>query len=248
MAHNEVFQFSIISALMDGVASHGIPLSRVLERGNHGLGTFRNMVGEMIIVDGETYQMHHDGTVARVAAPETTITPFATVTRFQATTRARAAFAGMQGLSELLAQLLPATRNHFLAIRMHGVFRTIFFRTAGGQTYPREGMVSVCGRQREHTFEGVRGTVIGFRCPEYTMGINVAGIHIHFITDDRQRGGHILSLETEGEVDVQIAVLSKFHLELPTDSDEFNSAGLEKDAEGIIAAESSWRRWDDDSG
>lgn len=221
---------------MDGVASQGVPLSQILTHGDHGLGTFLHMKGEMIILDSQIYQMNADGSVVHIS-PSETISPFATVTRFQATTRTRAAVQGKRGLSELLTRLLPETRNHFLAIRMDGVFRTIDFRTAGGQCFPREGMVSVCSRQTEHRFEGVRGTVVGFRCPEYVMGINVAGDHMHFISEDRERGGHILAMETEGEVDVQVAVMTKFHMELPTGDGEFNTAELKLNEKGIAAVE-----------
>lgn len=237
MASNEVFQYSIVSALMDGVAAHGTPIARVLAHGDHGLGTFRHMDGEMMVLDGAVYQMKADGAVVHVADPEHTVTPFATVTRFRPTTRARAAVAGKAGLEALLTGLLPKARNHFLAVRMDGLFRTVNVRTAGGQRTPREGMVDVCARQTTHTFEAVRGTIVGFRCPQYVMGINVAGDHFHFISDDRQRGGHILAFETEGEVEVGVAQMSKFHLELPTEDDEFNEAALELQAKGIKAVE-----------
>ncbi|SPQ24442.1 48023f82-ba40-4570-9e82-82702c2dcb05 [Thermothielavioides terrestris] len=237
MAHNEVFQYSIISALMDGVASHGTPIARVLEHGDHGLGTFRNMVGEMIVLDGQVYQMKADGSVVHIADPEATVTPFATVTRFRPTTTTRATVVGKAGVEALLTGLFPQARNHFIAVRMDGVFRTVNVRTAGGQLTPREGMVDVCARQTTHTFEGVKGTIVGFRCPEYVMGINVAGDHFHFISEDRQRGGHILAFETEGDVDIGAAEMSKFHLELPTEDEEFNEATLKLQAQRIKAVE-----------
>ncbi len=58
---NELFQYSVVSALMDGVAGSGLPLAELLSHGDHGLGTFRHMVGEMIILDGAIYQMRSDG-------------------------------------------------------------------------------------------------------------------------------------------------------------------------------------------
>jgi alpha-acetolactate decarboxylase len=237
MAANEVFQYSIISALVDGVASHGTPISRILAHGDHGLGTFRNMVGEMIVLDGAVYQMKADGSVVHVADPTTTVTPFATVTRFLPTTHTRAAVVGKKGLEELLTGLFPKARNHFLCVRMDGVFKRVEVRTAGGQERPREGMVDVCSRQTTHAFEGLKGTIVGFRCPEYVMGVNVAGDHFHFISEDRQQGGHILSFETDGEVDVAAAMMSKFHLELPTEDEEFNEATLVLQAKEIKAVE-----------
>jgi alpha-acetolactate decarboxylase len=74
---NEIYQFSIISALMDGVASHGIPISSLLTHGDHGLGTFRAMDGEMIILDSAVYQMKADGSIVPIASPDKVITPLA---------------------------------------------------------------------------------------------------------------------------------------------------------------------------
>ncbi|KAK0630381.1 alpha-acetolactate decarboxylase [Bombardia bombarda] len=236
-APNEFYQFSIISALMDGVASHGIPISSVLAHGDHGLGTFLQMNGEMIVLDGDVYQMKSDGTTTHIATPQDTITPFASVTRFQPTSTTRATVSSKQDLSALLTRLFPAAKNHFLAIRMDGVFKSVNVRTAGGQREPREKMPAVANRQTVHTFEAARGTIIGFRAPEYVMGINVAGDHMHFINEDRKSGGHILAFETEGDVDVKVAQLSKFHLDLPTEDDEFNEASLVGDAQGIHAVE-----------
>lgn len=222
---------------MDGVASHGTPIAHVLAHGDHGLGTFRHMVGEMIVIDGSVYQMRADGSVVHITDTENTVTPFATVTKFDPTVRTRAEIKGKMGLKELLSGLFPKARNHFLVVRLDGVFKRVEVRTAGGQVREREGMVDVCARQTTHVFEGVKGSVVGFRCPGYVMGVNVAGDHFHFISEDRQRGGHILALATEGEVEVKAAQMSKFHLELSTEDEEFNEAALELQAQGIKAVE-----------
>ncbi|KAJ0158534.1 Alpha-acetolactate decarboxylase [Colletotrichum tanaceti] len=240
MAVNEIFQYSIISALMDGVASTGLPVSQLVAHGDHGLGTFRHMVGEMIILDGKIYQMKSDNTVTPVdtSPASDAVAPFAMVTRLRPTATVRAAFADKKRLFEHLSRHLPGSRNFFLAIRIEGVFKGVTVRTAGGQSRPGEGLVEVGRNQASHTFEEpVRGTVVGFRSPEYTMGISVAGDHLHFITEDRTQGGHILSFGTDGEVDIGAAQISKWHLELPTNDPEFARARLEGDKEGIAAVE-----------
>lgn len=235
MTDNQAYQYSIVSALMDGVASKGVPISRVLAHGDMGLGTFAKMDGEMIVIDGKVYQMKADSSV-HLVNPETTITPFATVTRFRPSTSSRAEIADKKGFSSLLSKLLPGSKNHFTAIRMDGTF-TIKVRTAGGQCYEREPMTAVAERQTTHDFKNIRGTMVGFRCPEYVMGVNVAGDHLHFISDDRERGGHVLEFETIGEVEVKLAKLSTFTVDLPTDDSEFDEANLVKDADGINKVE-----------
>jgi alpha-acetolactate decarboxylase len=243
MACNELFQYSIVSALMDGVASKGLPVAELLSHGGHGLGTFRFMVGEMIILDGELYQMKSDGTVTPIdpsssSSSSDVIAPFAQVTRFEATTTTRTTLASKEEVSDVLTRLLPASKNHFAAVRLDGVFGSVTVRTASGQTEPRQSMREVGRNQVSHTFEAVEGTVVGFRSPSFVEGIGVPGIHLHFITADRKRGGHVLAIETgSNEVLVQVAELTKMHLELPVGDDEFDTAPLQTDAAGVAAVE-----------
>ncbi|KAL0943602.1 alpha-acetolactate decarboxylase [Colletotrichum truncatum] len=240
MAVNEIYQYSIISALMDGIASTGLPVSKLMSHGNHGLGTFRYMFGEMIILDDKLYQMKSDGTVSEVdiSPSSDAVSPFAMITRFQPTTTIKASFDDKKGLFEHLSHDFPDSQNFFLAIRIDGVFKGVTVRTAGGQKTPGESMLEVGKNQASHTFsEPVRGTVIGFRSPKYTQGISVAGDHLHFITEDRTQGGHILSLGTDGEVQISAAQISEWRVELPTNDPEFNKAKLESDFEGIAKVE-----------
>jgi len=253
MSPNELFQYSVVSALMDGVASKGLPISTLLANGDHGLGTFRHMAGEMIILDGHVYQMKSDGSVSTVSPSppssspsqsledDTSITPFAMITRFSPTVTARAAFQSKQSLYDRVSSLLPGTRNNYVSIRLDGTFRNVRARTVGGQTCAGEGLAELGKHQTTHEFasseEGVRGTVIGFRSPAFMQGISVAGDHLHFISEDRKTGGHLLSFETVGEVDVKVAGIWKVVLELPRDDVEFDAAKLEADREGISKVE-----------
>jgi acetolactate decarboxylase len=50
----------------------------VKRHGDFSLGTFDNLDGEMVMLDGAIYQITFDGRVARVA--EQAVTPFAYVT------------------------------------------------------------------------------------------------------------------------------------------------------------------------
>jgi acetolactate decarboxylase len=62
--------------------------------------------------------------------------------------------------------------------------------------------------------EGVAGTLAGFRSPAYEQGLSVAGYHLHFLTEDRDHGGHALDFTLEhGEV--TICTASELHLSLP---------------------------------
>ncbi|TLS27526.1 hypothetical protein PpBr36_04417 [Pyricularia pennisetigena] len=245
---NELFQYSIVSSLMDGVASSGMPVVDLLKHGDMGLGTFKHMVGEMIMLDGAMFQMKSDGTVVSISpsveattnddGTQPMISPFATVTRFEPTAHdPSASFSSKESLAKKLSEMLPGTRNIFMAFRADGVFN-LTVRTAGGQQCSREPLVTVASRQTTHTFENERGTIVGFRSPSFSHGISVAGDHIHFISDDRKRGGHVLALNTEeGSVRLGVAPISKVHLQLPVDDQEYNDAELKLDSEGINSVE-----------
>jgi hypothetical protein len=43
-----------------------------------------------------------------------------------------------------------------------------------------------------------RGVLVGFWCPPFVgSNLNVPGFHFHFLSADRQRGGHVLQLRME---------------------------------------------------
>ncbi|GMK58676.1 hypothetical protein CspeluHIS016_0601180 [Cutaneotrichosporon spelunceum] len=235
---NELYQWSVVSALVDGVASNGLPMSELLAHGDHGLGTFRGMQGELIVLDGTGFQMRHDGTTRPVdLSVQGDVTPFGMVTRFAPTTTTTAHISAKDGVDALLDSLAPEARNTHLAFRLDGAFRRITCRTAEGQCFEGEGLTAVVGRQASITLGPARGTVVGFRAPEFLQGVAVAGVHMHFIDDARCAGGHVLALETEGEVRVQVAEIWRSVIDLPRGDRQFNEAPMKLDAEGIRRAE-----------
>ena len=236
MAVNEIYQYSIMSALMDGVGSRGIPVSQLLANGDFGLGTFQYMAGEMIVFDGRLWQMNSDGTVYPIdPTNDHIISPFAVITRFQPTLHTTVSITGKHDLAEQLSGLFPTARNLFVAIRIDGAVKSVTVRTAAGQQYPGQKLVEISHAQVVHTFSGP-GTLVGFRSPEYIQGIGVAGVHLHFITADLKQGGHVLEIEAD-DVELRAAVMSRVHLELPADDADFNAAELRPDVGGIAKVE-----------
>lgn len=106
MACNELYQYSLALGLMDGVADKGLPISEYLKHGDHGLGTFRFMNGEMIVVDGEAYQMRADGSIKQLDPQGDAIHPFAQITRFRPDISARAAVPSKEELNGIVGGLV----------------------------------------------------------------------------------------------------------------------------------------------
>jgi acetolactate decarboxylase len=76
----------------------------------------------------------------------------------------------------------------------------------------------VVGEQHVFELTAVDGTMLGFRFPEYAEGIEVAGWHLHFISEDRARGGHVLDCRAE-TAHVRLDPSGELHVELPTGID-----------------------------
>lgn len=87
-------------------------------------------------------------------------------------------------------------------------------RTVMAQHEPYPPLSVVTEAQQISEFTDVSGTLAGFRMPEYEQGISVAGYHLHFIDDDRRRGGHCLEFELD-RGSVAMGCSSELHLSLP---------------------------------
>ena len=76
--------------------------------------------------------------------------------------------------------------------------------------------------------DNVSGTIVGFRSPPFVTGIGVPGYHLHFVSDDQKRGGHILDFElSKGTAAVDVC--NQLHLLLPENQDDFHKLDLSKD-------------------
>jgi len=215
-------------------ASTSTTVSELLSYGNLGLGTFESMDGEMVILDGQAYQLKSDGSVAKV--PGTAKVPFGSVTRFDPQTTRTSSLRDKDHLTQSIAEMLPNARNHFVAVRVDGRFAAVKCRTIPPQAYPGEHLTEVGKRQTVKEYHDVQGTIVGFRSPQWSDGVSVVGIHIHFLNTERSFGGHVLAVSADGEVQMGASACTNLQIELPH-SEEFGARVLEDDAEGLKKVE-----------
>lgn len=113
-------------------------------------------------------------------------------------------------------------------IKLHTEFSSILFRSEYGSRKPYPTLVEALkGKQTEFTAQNIKGTLVGLYCPNYMGGLNTPGWHFHFISDDRQKGGHILELSLK-EGTVELDKTDKFTMILHDDP-EFHRMNLAKD-------------------
>lgn len=235
MAVNEIYQYSLVNALMSGVSDSGITAAQLTEKGNQGLGTFVRMDGELLLLDGTVYQLQASGQI-RVAAASDQI-PYAVSTHFapqQTVTQDLASKASIDAVLER-HNGHASNRNLFMSYRIDGTFARLKCRTVRGQEYDGQPLAELGKRQFVADYDDVEGTIVGFRSPAAWQGFFVAGEHMHFIDKTRKFGGHVLELEGKG-LTVGIATVNNIHIELPT-SDKFNAAQLSTDDVGLKSVE-----------
>ena len=220
-----LFQTSPINALLEGVYDGEITYEELKKHGDFGMGTFNSLDGEMIGLEGKFYQIKADGIAYLV--DDSMRTPFAGVTFFEPDKKVLLDKAlDHKELEQYLDSLLP-TKNIFYALKIGGIFKYIKTRSVPKQNKPYPPLVEVVKNQPTFEFHNVQGTIAGFRCPIYVKGINVPGYHLHFITEDRKAGGHLLECQVQN-VRIEIDHTSEFYMILPEDA-EFYKADLEKE-------------------
>jgi acetolactate decarboxylase len=209
---HEVVQAGTIAALMDGHYDGDIRIGDVLERADTGVGTTQHLDGELVIVEGRAFAARADGRVD--AVPGETKTPFVVACRFVAAARRSVSRAiTLDELCRALDDMAPAAEP-VVAVRLDGRFRDLRLRSVHAQRPPYPPLSEVVAHQTEWTVDAARGTVVGFRFPDGSSGIEVPGYHLHFLSDDHTHGGHVLALVLE-EGDLAIDGEHELHVEVP---------------------------------
>jgi acetolactate decarboxylase len=222
--HGTLFQVSTAGALVKGIYRGEVRVGALREHGDFGLGTFDGLDGEMVALDGHFYQVRGDGKVLEVE--NDVRTPYAMVTRFPAGDTVE--LTDCTDLSSLHAQLdrLRDSQNVFYAVRVDGEFDAVVTRSV---TRTPEGVPLVAAASQQHEFHlrNVRGTLAGFWSPGYLQTILVAGYHLHFLSDDRRSGGHLLDCAGR-KLRAQVRREADFRVSLP-ESPAFLHADLTRD-------------------
>lgn len=221
--HATLFQISTVGALIEGVTQGAITVGELNRHGDFGLGTFADFDGEMVLVDGTTYQVTRDGVSA---APGEALVPFAVVTHF--VPENSAVFETIASVDELERRLDAQrnTGNAFFAVRLDGTFEFVKTRAVCKSDGPAS-LVEAASQQAEFTFHEVEGLLVGFWTPEYAKSVNIAGWHLHFLTADRNGGGHLLACQGAG-IQVQVQHLTDFRMAIP-ETAAFLKADLTRD-------------------
>ncbi len=219
-------QVSTIDAILAGVYDGVMTCDALKGYGDFGIGTFEALDGEMVAFDGSFYQVKADGKAYPVSGAMET--PFASMTFFDTDEEYHLpGSTDYAGLQKFLDDSLP-TENTFYAVRIDATFSYMKTRSVPAQQKPYPPLVEVTKNQPVFELSDVTGTVAGFRCPPFAAGVNVPGYHLHFLTDGRDAGGHILDFQVEQAV-VYVDVTPDFLMVLPDSESDFYNIDLTPD-------------------
>src|SRR5438309_6350992 len=200
-----LYQISTSSALVEGVYSGSVCSSVLLEHGDFGLGTFEGLDGEMVILDGQIYQVA-DRVRNRTHA---FLLPFASTPHFRAKSSFEIDNVACSRDIELACDQQRISDNLFYALRLDGIFETIHARAV--HTVPQNTrLLDAAKTQSEFRFENIEGTLVGFWPPSYSSSFIVPGYHPHFNSKDRTKGGYVLDCSAR-KLKARVQVLSEFH-------------------------------------
>lgn len=206
-----LFQASTVSALLDGAYDGDLTFAELAAEGDTGIGTLNGLDGEMIAIDGHFYRADAQGRINEIDPNEKT--PFAVISRF-VQDREFVIEEPLQ-LAELEAVLDEDRSDSPVAVfRIEGRFSSVEARSVPKQHPPYRLLAEVVADQNVFELGPVEGTLVGFRFPAWTEGVEIGGYHFHFADGDRRRGGHVLDLRIESGLG-RVQHADDLHIELP---------------------------------
>ena len=213
-----MFQVSTLQALALGYTRAVVTVEELMKHGEYGLGTFEDVNGEMIAIGGKCYRAMEDGTVEETALDRGV--PFAAVARLDGCREFE--ICGDYDMAGLKAELNNRIEEEFGLNSMHivqisGTFEKIYARSEAPYRSHHVTLKDMLEKtQTSFEFSNMTGSLVGVYYPDYMDGINAAGWHLHFVNDERNKGGHVYEIQMK-KGNVRLAKRSRIEIQLPKD-------------------------------
>ena len=208
---HRAYQISTSAALVQGVSEGAVSSRKLLANGDFGVGTFKHLDGEMVVLDGVIYQVRGDGLVE--ARRDDFRIPFAVVCRFQPDEKFEVGEIASVDDLERACDPHRESENLFYALRVDGVFERVHTRAVKAAS---EGtrLLAAAETQPEFRFQDIEGTLVCIWSPRYSSSFSIPGYHFHFISKDRTKGGHVLDCSAR-TLRAGIQTLFEYDVRLP---------------------------------
>lgn len=233
-SENQMYQVSTLQALALGYSRAVINVGELLNEGNTGLGTFEDINGEMIVMDGHCYRADQEGHITEVALDIGV--PFATVSKLYG--EQQFTLKNMPNIESIRTELTKKIEEKFGLNSMHivkidGDFAKVDARSEAPYRSHHITLKDILSQtQKAFIFDNIRGSLVGVYFPDYMDGINMPGWHLHFLSEDRTRGGHVFDVSLQ-EGAVKLDKISNIFINLPKEA-AFDTYSLKQDLQAEI--------------
>lgn len=227
---NKLYQASTLNALMLGNFQGVTTVGGLLTKGSYGIGTFEGLDGELIALDGKVYNGKGNGSVEEYDKDEKSA--FAVMYNISENAKDYS-FQNITNLEQLKKELNRIinedykNRNVFYVLKAEVTLNCVKVRSFYKQEEPYKTLPQLVSSQTEYTYENCKGYFVGVWCPKYVEGLNMPGWHLHFLSHDKTKGGHILEVDIK-EAQITIEDKIDFQMVLPT-NEEFKFINLNSD-------------------
>ena len=160
MKSNRIYQVSTLQALALGYTRPVVNAEEFLKHGDTGLGTFENVDGEMIVVDGVCYQARQDGSVIQTDLEAGV--PFAVVGSVKGGRKIQ--IGEMPDINSIKTELTLRIEEDFGLNSIHiaridGFFDVIHARAGAPYRSQHVSLKDILSKtQKDFSFERLRGT------------------------------------------------------------------------------------------
>lgn len=212
----------LIGGLYDGI----YPVSTLKANGDFGLGAPDKIDGELVMFKGKVYQTQASGKTFEVTNDP--LVPFAMVNYFHAD-RSVQILGSMDkpAFFHCLDSLLT-NPNGLYAIHIKGRFAKVRTRAFPPSEPPYPPLSNILGKQHFFEYTTTSGDLIGYRLPAFMDNTNISGYHFHYLSDNKQQGGHMVDLHTD-DITIEISILDSYTVLVPTKNAAFDHFDFRKD-------------------
>ena len=218
------YHYSIWHAFVNKVFEGNLTVAELKTKGDIGLGSYTKLDGELVMLDGVPYQVTEDGKVS-VPSDETKIV-YTNATFFEPDFSFNInQLINYDTLRAKINEKLPS-KNMFYGFKIYGDFS---YMKCGGlhkQEPPfKDGLDVLIPNRPVFERENFKGTMVGFFCPDFIGDINASGYHLHFISEDKTFGGHVMEFKAKS-LAVAFDEMYEYQFVLPN-TDAYRNVGFD---------------------
>jgi acetolactate decarboxylase len=233
--HNHLFTVGVGAGLIGGLYDGYYPYRLLKQHGNFGLGAPDKLDGELVVFQGKVYQTQYTGKTFLV--DDRQLTPFAMVHFFQPDRKITISSAmGKESLFHYLDSILTNV-NGLYAIHISGKFSYIKTRAFPPvKAHEHTPLAAMLHLQHFFEFNNAKGDLVGYRLPSFMDNTNISGYHFHYLSAQKDAGGHIIDIKSDS-ITIEIDRLDSYTVHVPSTS-EFEQFDFKKSkAEDIKSVE-----------